>query len=364
MIKIASWNIRGLNSLIKQKEVRDLIYLKHMSLCCIVESKVIHSHLGDVCGKVFGNWSWISNGSLCDQGTRIIIAWDPTVLSVLMIEQHQQYVHCEIRIFGQLDPIFITLVYTGVDRRELWRAFGEFHVFNQRKAWVAMGDFNSMLFPHDGLGGSSRRNSDMEEFYLCLEEAELFDISYQGCQFTWIQKPSGGDGIMRKLDRILGDSAFITRFGDASVFFDPRGISDHSPGILTFKVGRRLRQRGFKFDNFVTSHIDFLASVEVVWKKPQRGSYMKRVLRKLQALKVVCRRLRNSYGCLDKRVGQLKTELDVAQLACDLDPFNDMLKEDIAHLLLAYQKARSDQVEMARQKAKISWLNVNSFFML
>ncbi|XP_024964007.1 uncharacterized protein LOC112504301 [Cynara cardunculus var. scolymus] len=256
--------------------------------------------------------------------------------------------------------LFITFVYgcnTGTERRELWRAFGEFHAFSQRKAWIAMGDFNSKLFPHDGLGGSSRRNYDMEEFHICLEEAELFDILYQGCQFTWIQKPSGGEGGMRKLDRILGNSNFITRFRDASAFFEPRGISDHSPGILSFRVGRRIRQRGFKFENFVTSHKDFLASVEDVWSKPQNGSYMKRVLRKLKDLKVVCRRLRNSYGCLDKRVVQLKTELDVAQLACDIDPFNDLLKEDIAHLLLAYQEARSNQVELARQKAKISWLN-------
>ncbi|XP_024962071.1 uncharacterized protein LOC112502414 [Cynara cardunculus var. scolymus] len=179
----------------------------------------------------------------------------------------------------------------------------------------------------------------------------------EGCQFTWTQKPSGGDGIMRKLDRILGNSAFIARFGDASVFFEPRGISDHSPRILSFKFGRRLRHRGFKFDNFVTSHVDFLKSVEGVWMKPQRGSYMKRVLRKMHEMKGVCRRLQNSYGCLDKKVAQLKTELDVAQLACDLDSFNDLLKEDIAHLLLAYQKARNDQVEMVRQKAKISWLN-------
>ncbi|XP_024984053.1 uncharacterized protein LOC112519975 [Cynara cardunculus var. scolymus] len=77
----------------------------------------------------------------------------------------------------------------------------------------------------------------------------------------------------------------------------------------------------------------------------------------MQDMKGVCRQLRNSYGCLDKMVAQLKTELDVAQLACDLDPFNDLLKEDIAHLLLAYIKARNDQMEIVRQKAKISWLN-------
>ncbi|XP_024962715.1 uncharacterized protein LOC112502927 [Cynara cardunculus var. scolymus] len=277
-----------------------------------------------------------------------------------MIEQQSQYVHCEIMIVGHLEPIFISFVYgcnTGVERRDLWRNIGKFSAFVQRKAWVVMGDFNSMLFPHDGLGGSSRRNSDMEEFHLCLEEAELFDISYQGCQFTWIQKPSGGNGIMRKLDRILGNSAFIAQFGDASVFFEPRGISNHSPGILSFKVGRRIRQCGFKFDNFNTSHVDFLKSVEGVWIKPLRGSYMKIVIRKLQEMKGVCRRLKNSYGCLDNRVAQLKTELDVAQLACDLDPFNDLLKEDIAHLLFAYQKARNDQEDMVRQKAKISWLN-------
>ncbi|XP_024958945.1 uncharacterized protein LOC112499910 [Cynara cardunculus var. scolymus] len=220
-----------------------------------------------------------------------------------------------------------------------------------------MGDFKSMLFPHDGLGGSSRRNSDMEEFHICLEDVVLFDISYQGCQYTWIQMPSGDGGILRKLDRILGNLEFIDKFGDASVFFEPRGISDHSPGILTCKVGKRIRNRGFKFDNFLTSHKDFLSSVGGVWIKPKKGSYMKKVLLKMQEMKGVCRRLRNSYGCLDKKVTLLKSELDVAQLACDLDPFNDLLKEDAAHLLLAYQQARTDQLELLRQKTKISWLN-------
>lgn len=82
---------------------------------------------------------------------------------------------------------------------------------------------------------------------------------------------------------------------------------------------------------------------------------MKKVLLKLQDLKIVFRKLRNTYGCLDKKVCSLKEELDVAQLACDLDPFNVALKEDIAHILLAYQQARNDQLELARQKAKVKW---------
>ncbi|XP_024964142.1 uncharacterized protein LOC112504433 [Cynara cardunculus var. scolymus] len=316
MIKFASWNIRGLNALIKQREVRDFIRVKSLSLCCIIESKVLPSNLGDVSGRVFGSWNWVSNGLSCTQGTRLIIAWDPSVLSLIVIAQHLQYVNCEIRI-------------VGVERRDLWRALRKFKAFIDNKAWIAMGDFNTMLFPHDGLG----------------------------CQYIWIQKPSGDGGILRKLDRILGNLEFIDKFGDASDFFEPRGISDHSPGILTFKGGKRIRNCGFKFDNFLTSHKDFLSSVEGVWIKQKRGSYMKKILLKMQEMKGVCRRLRNSYGCLDKKVTLLKSELDVAQLACDLDPFNDLLKEDVAHLLLAYQQARNDQLEMVKQKAKISWLN-------
>ncbi|KAI3664247.1 hypothetical protein L6452_44730 [Arctium lappa] len=36
----------------------------------------------------------------------------------------------------------------------------------------------------------------------------------------------------------------------------------------------------------------------------------------------------------------LKVELDVIQSTCDLDPSNPVLREDLAHLLLAYQQAR------------------------
>lgn len=233
----------------------------------------------------------------------------------------------------------------------------KFKVVIANKPWVILGDFNSMLFPHDGMGGSSRRNIDMEDFHNCLEDVEIFDITYQGCQFTWTQKPTGEDGIMRKLDRILGNTAFTDRYRDFSVVFHARGVSDHSPGVLSFKAGIVKRKRGFKFDNFLTTHDRFIWVVEEVWSIPKQGSYMKRVLLRLKDLKIAFRRLRNTYGSLDLRVKSLKEELDSAQMACDIDPCNETVKEDIAHLLLAYQQARNDQLEMARQKAKETWLN-------
>lgn len=360
MIKLAAWNIRGCNALIKREEVRTFIRVHGLSLCCIIESKVQQDNMVDVCGQMFGRWNWVSNAHDCNQGTRLLCAWNPSILSLMVLESSNQFLNCELKIVGNSEPMFVTFVYgcnKGVERRALWSGLRKFKVFIHNKAWIVLGDFNSMLFPHDGLGGSSRRNSDMEDFYACLEDVELFDLAYQGCQYTWIQKPSGEGGIMRKLDRILGNSAFIDRFRDTTVFFHPRGVSDHSPGVLSIKAGIRNRSRGFKFDNFLTNHDLFLSRVKEVWDTHRQGSYMKKVLVRLQDLKTVFRKLRNTYGCLDKRVLSLKEELDAAQLACDRDPCNVELKEDIAHILLAYQKARNDQLELARQKAKVKWLN-------
>lgn len=167
MMKVAAWNIRGLNALIKQKEVSEFIRLHGISICCIVESRVQQNNMVDVCKHVFGRWEWISNALVCDQGTRIICAWDPSVLTLMVVDSGPQFINCEARIVGEGEPVFFSFVYgrnKGVERRELWDGLRQFNLFTCSRAWVVLGDFNTMLFPHDGIGGSSRRNSDMEEF--------------------------------------------------------------------------------------------------------------------------------------------------------------------------------------------------------
>ncbi|XP_024972769.1 uncharacterized protein LOC112511400 [Cynara cardunculus var. scolymus] len=220
-----------------------------------------------------------------------------------------------------------------------------------------MGDFNTMLFPHDGFDGSSRRNTDMSDFYACVEDVEIFDLHYTGVHFTWNQKPNSSGGIMRKLDRAMGNSEFTSKFQDATVQFHPSGLSDHSPVILSFKCGTRKRRYGFKFDNFITEHPAFLQVVKDEWAKHIEGTFMFRIASHLKALKTPLRQLRNSYGNLGKRVSFLKTELDRIQMDVDKDPSNGELGQDLGHIRIAYQNACRDKESAAKQRAKIKWLN-------
>ncbi|KAJ9535485.1 hypothetical protein OSB04_un001384 [Centaurea solstitialis] len=354
------WNIRGLNSRIKQKEVRDSIKLHGISLFAIVETRLQIDNIAKVCVDTFGSWDWITNSSFCDRGTRIVIAWDPKTLDVMSIEGHAQFMHCLIKLKNDPQPFYVSVVYGANDltlRRQLWSGIRKQKVLIGSQAWIIMGDFNAMLFPHDGYGGSSRRDRSMEEFALCADDVEIMDIRYSGIQYTWRQKPMSDDGVIRKLDRILSNLDFISRFGNSFVHFHPWGVSDHALGVVSFSEDLTVTKKGFKFDNFLATHQLFLPTVKDIWQQPAFGSFMHCVLCRLKKLKSPLRRLRSSYGDLSKQVATLKVELDEIQMACDRDPANLNLMEDLAHFQLAYQQACIDEEKYFAQRAKVRWLN-------
>ncbi|KAJ9536667.1 LOW QUALITY PROTEIN: hypothetical protein OSB04_un000140 [Centaurea solstitialis] len=360
MIHTACWNIRGLNAPEKQREVKSFLRIHSINFFAVLESHLSSQSLVSVVNNVFGHWSWVSNQNVSLHGTRIILAWDLAYMDVMVLESHAQFMHCEIRLRGDVNPWFCSVVYganNSVLRRELWSGLRKFRAILGNKPWVLMGDFNSMLFPHDALGGVSRRNVDMVEFFECVEDIEVFDVSYTGIQHTWCQKPRDETGLRRKLDRILANVEFTGRFDDARARFHPRGISDHSPGVLMFKGGKRRRRFGFKFDNFLVDHPLFIPTVQQAWEVHVEGTFMYRITTRLKSLKEPLRKLRRSYGNLTVKVADLKVELDVIQLACDLDPFNVELKEDLEALRVAYLQACRDECVCMKQRAKVQWLN-------
>ena len=51
MFKVASWNIRGLNDPLEQKDIRNFDLENKISILCMVESKVRFSNISGVFGK-------------------------------------------------------------------------------------------------------------------------------------------------------------------------------------------------------------------------------------------------------------------------------------------------------------------------
>ncbi|GKE56684.1 putative RNA-directed DNA polymerase, eukaryota, reverse transcriptase zinc-binding domain protein, partial [Tanacetum coccineum] len=77
---------------------------------------------------------------------------------------------------------------------------------------VLLGDFNVALNMKDICIGSSSMNSAMCDFKDYVRSIEVMDIHSTGLHFTWNQKPRRRNGILKKLDRIMGNLDFVDTY--------------------------------------------------------------------------------------------------------------------------------------------------------
>ncbi|XP_021994626.1 uncharacterized protein LOC110891242 [Helianthus annuus] len=323
------------------------------------ESHVDVSRLSQVCRSVFRSWDWTSNGARCSKGTRIIIGWNPAVFDVMVLSQTDQVVHLQLFFKKDNKVAFCSVVYAAnyyVTRRELWHHLSMHKSFVGNNPWVIMGDFNSALNLEDKSMGASSVTRSMIEFQECVDDLEMLDINRTGLHFTWSQKPKKGIGLLKKIDRVLGNTSFVTNFPNAVAFFQPYRLSDHCPCVLKLPDADILKHRSFKFANFLVFKPEFGDIVKRVWDTRINGVHQFRVVKRLRLLKKPLRALLFKQGNLHKKVEALREKLDVIQNSIDKHPDSESLRVEETTLSAEYKEALLDEERFLKQKSKVDWL--------
>ncbi|XP_021979805.1 uncharacterized protein LOC110875921 [Helianthus annuus] len=349
----------GLNRPIKQAEVRQAIKEFKLSFCAILESHVELNNLPHICKSVFRSWHWASNGDRCDKGTRIIVGWNPSIFDVMVLSVSDQVMHLQLNFKNEKKMVFCSIIYAAnyyVTRRELWKHLTLHKVFVRDAPWIMLGDFNSALNLEDKSMGCSSISASMREFQTCVDDIEMIDLNRSGSHFTWSQKPKKGIGLLKKIDRVMGNSQFIAQFPNAVAIFHPARLSDHSPCVLKVPDEGKVKHRSFKFANFLIHKPDFSAIVKRSWDTSIRGVPQFSVVKKLRLLKSPLRVLLFQQGNLHKKVLDLRAKLDDIQQNIDIDPSSLSLREEEASIRRVYQEALLDEERFLKQKSKVDWL--------
>ena len=154
MIHLACWNIKGLNALLKQLEVKKMILDHKLSPVCLIETRVSMILKPVVVNSVFKDWKMLDNYNSHDLG-RIWIGWDPRILKITKFFEIDQIIHCQAHILDGNDRFHISFVYgSNVDssRRALWHSICS----NQQDTpWMVLGDFNDSRRANELVRGSS-----------------------------------------------------------------------------------------------------------------------------------------------------------------------------------------------------------------
>lgn len=359
IVKIMAWNVRGLNNIPNQDQVLQFIRDGNFSICCLLETHVYKGKLNKVGNKMYGQWDWISNNASCDGGTRIMLGWDPNSVKIMLLDQHAQALHCYIEPVNGQKGFHCSFVYGHhrmVPRRQLWKTLKMHKKVVKDAPWLLMGDFNATLDPKEHSAGPSNITTSMSEFLECVSDIEVDDIGWSGLRYTWNQAPGRTDGILKKLDRVMGNAEFMANLPSAHVQFHPFLKSDHTPMVLTLSEIEKAKPKPFKFPNYITSKEEFLPAVTESWMGNVQGYAMFGLVTKLKRLKKVIRKLNYNQGNLFCKVRKLQTELERIQSEVVADPTNKELRFEEMAYVKAFNEAVQDEELFLKQKAKVHWL--------
>ncbi|GJS29411.1 hypothetical protein Tco_0490031 [Tanacetum coccineum] len=257
-----------------------------------------------------------------------------------------------------LDHSFIYAHNQYMQRRAIWNNLDTHKAYIRDRPWCILGDFNVSLHAHDKSTGTSYIDRGMKDFQECVDSIGVYDVNCTGLRYTWNQKPMGGDGILKKIDRIMANSEFYRVFVGSNAYFQPYRISDHTPAVLRIPMTAAKRPRPFKFYNILVQHDRFAEIVLNGWTENVSGFWMFKIVKRLKALKNPLRKLLYDQGNIHDNVVKLRHDLDVAQTALDSDPNNIVLREEEASYLHAYTDALLLEEKFLSQKAKIEWLKL------
>lgn len=94
------WNVRGPKEHIQQREVRLWIREHRLSFCGLVETKVKAVNKDKVLKNISRGWEAFCN-HLSSPNGHIFFCWDPAFVSVSMIEENEQAIHCRVQEAGK-----------------------------------------------------------------------------------------------------------------------------------------------------------------------------------------------------------------------------------------------------------------------
>ena len=363
-MNLGSWNVRGLNKRSHQKEVIHFILQNKISLVGLLETKVKSMNFDKITRKINKNWRWDSNLSHHGNG-RIIIGWDNNIWDLQVCSASAQHISCKVKFLENNVSFMVTFVYAfneGGDRIPLWNYISS---VNTVDPWCILGDFNSVLYCSERSDNQVNWTSYNQQFKDCISASHLDDIKAVGEVYTWYNNRPNAP-VFKKLDRILCNDHWFSKFPEAQGQFFNRGIMDHCPMLLSIPMKLEKIKKCFQFFNHMLQWEGFKEMVAEVWASPLYGNPMAILSRKLQQTKLRIKELNQKHGNLHLNVINARTELSDIQMELARDSQNHslLLKEKSA--ISRLDQSLEEEEKFLLQKSRVQWLKNgdrnNSYF--
>ncbi|XP_074277501.1 uncharacterized protein LOC141601134 [Silene latifolia] len=276
--------------------------------------------LNKVVDNLCNGWSYITNHGH-HEGGRIWVMWRNQKYSITIIDMEAQFIHLKVRDLVTDMEFYVTYVY-GFNKIEerlpLWDALIRNTVV---EPWIVLGDFNNFMH--------------------CDEKIGL---------------PPSATRVFSRIDRVLVNEAWSSKWPDYYAYYAPEGDYDHCPCFIIGGASQLPRKKPFKFYNMWTGVPDFMEILKNGWNRRIHGTQMYIVVRKLKMLKPDFKNLNKElFSDVEKNAEVALNLLMDIQKQLQLDPTNRELMDTEYTTRASYHMLAKAKDEFLKQKAKVEW---------
>ncbi|WCJ44200.1 RNA-directed DNA polymerase (reverse transcriptase)-related family protein [Euphorbia peplus] len=251
--------------------------------------------------------------------------------------------------FPGSDYFLFTAVYgspSPVRRQTLWDGLTD--ISSQAKGpWVLAGDFNAILSTEDRRGGSDRRSGGCPHFQNFMNATSLIDLGFSGPHFTWKRGL-----LLQRLDRAIGNCAWLQKFPNTVISHLQRIKSDHRPILfsVTSSIPKPRNGNMFRFVRAWMLHPEYIDFVNNSWDPAiSLEANIRVVADQLQTWN------KNIFGNIITRKKKLLNRLSGIQHALELHSTPSTLKIEQS-ILNELESTLKQEEDLWHQKSRKKWV--------
>ncbi|XP_019236893.1 PREDICTED: uncharacterized protein LOC109217117 [Nicotiana attenuata] len=347
-MRLIAWNVRGVNEVYKQKEVKKFIVNNEVALIAILENRVKEDNASRVTQKYATNWKWCANYAHSSKG-RIWVIWDPNRLEFEATTMSSQAIHGILSIPRLHLKLHLKAVYglhTIEARKELWEELKGVSISVQRP-WQF---------------GNPVQENEIRDYNDFIQASGMIELRAIGRKYTW----SNGQ-IWSRIDRALVNAEWLMTAAITEVMILNPGISDHTPLSIQLKDDVHISPKPFRFLNCLADYTDFLKVVANTWCETTGKQHMHDIWWKLKAMKKELKQLNHTeLRNVGERIEFYRQKLQDIQTQRGHHTQPDLLFEEEKEVKVELEKWSLVEESILKQKSRNKWLELgdenNSYF--
>ncbi|KAF5471486.1 hypothetical protein F2P56_008274 [Juglans regia] len=249
IMKILSWNCRGLGNPRTVQDLYNMVEKNKPSLVFVMETKSLKKSFDSLRRRLQCEGCFVVEA--VGKGGGLVLLWNSDVRAEI-VNYSQSHINVWIEEEGEKKWL-LTCFYGQPDtnkRKESWS------LLNSLKpaaniGWCIVGDFNEILTNDEKWGGRARPEGQMELFREVMNEGNLYDLGWKGDKFTWSNSHGDDTFTKERLDRAVATPEWMNIYRETWVEVMVTSTSDHKPLLLHVlkKKGRNWNsQRAFKYE--------------------------------------------------------------------------------------------------------------------